>query len=226
MKAIKNRHYLICGHLILWVAVLSLALPVVLGAAYKVVLKDGKILEARSKPISMEGHFRFTDTQNRFHAVPLHLIDLSATQALNSAEGDRPKSPKVLTNDDISSKSAVVSEDAGHRPAPLPSKPSGVTQGKSTPNQKKDEAYWRGRAKQIRDEIARVDSEIKTLDEKTKSGKSDGIKIGLETYNSVIYANFESQAKELEKQKTKLHQMMAALEEEARKAGALPAWLR
>ena len=59
-----------------------------------------------------------------------------------------------------------------------------------------------------------------------KAGKGDGIKIGFETYNSVIYADFESQVKELERQKEKLQKMMTALEEEARKGGALPGWLR
>jgi hypothetical protein len=71
-----------------------------------------------------------------------------------------------------------------------------------------------------------VDKQIKALNEKTKSGKGDGIKIGFETYNSVIYADFESQVKELERQKEKLQKMMTALEEEARKGGALPGWLR
>jgi chromosome segregation ATPase len=91
---------------------------------------------------------------------------------------------------------------------------------------KKDEAYWRGRAKQIRDDIESVDKQIKALNERTQAGKSDGIKIGFETYNSVIYADFESQLKELERRKEKLQKMMTALEEEARQGGALPGWLR
>jgi hypothetical protein len=74
--------------------------------------------------------------------------------------------------------------------------------------------------------MARIDNEIKALNEKTKSGKSDGVKIGFDTYNQVIYANFESELKELEKKKENLQKKMMALEEEARKAGALPGWLR
>jgi len=45
-------------------------------------------------------------------------------------------------------------------------------------------------------------------------------------YNSVIYADFESQVKELEKRREKLQKTMTQLEEEARKEGALPGWLR
>ena len=112
-----------------------------------------------------------------------------------------------------------------HRQADASSKPDAV-KNPEPHGPKKGEAYWRGQAKQIRDEIESVDRQIKALNEKTQSGKGDGIKIGFETYNSVIYADFESQAKELEKQKEKLQKMMTALEEEARKAGALPGWLR
>ena len=61
-----------------------LAMPAVLCANYKVVLKDGRVLEARTKPVSMEGHYRFTDTQNRFQAIAVELVDQKATQTSNS----------------------------------------------------------------------------------------------------------------------------------------------
>ncbi|MSO22783.1 MAG: hypothetical protein EXQ58_05910 [Acidobacteria bacterium] len=67
-----------------------------------------------------------------------------------------------------------------------------------------------------------MDKQIKALSEKTQPGTGDGIKIGFETYNSVIYADFESQVKELGQHKEKLHKMMTALEEKARKGWALP----
>ena len=191
-------------------------------ASYKVVLKDGRILEARSKPVSMEGHYRFTDTNNQFQSISIQLVDLTATQSLNAKTEPKPAPARVLTNEDITggkqtSTKPVNTVGTGSKPE---------TKNPSSAADKKSEAYWRGRAKQIRDEIDSVDKKIKALNEKTQTGKSDGIKIGFETYNSVIYADFESQVKELERQKEKQQKMMTALEEEARKSGALPGWLR
>jgi hypothetical protein len=192
-------------------------------ASYKVVLKDGRVLEARTKPVSMEGHYRFTDINNQFQSISIQLVDLSATQSLNLREEPKPIPARVLTNEDL-----ATGKQTDTRPvntvgasSKLDAKNSNTATGP-----KKGEAYWRGRAKQIRDEIESVDKQIKALNEKAQSGKGDGIKIGFETYNSVIYADFESQVKELERHKEKLQKMMTALEEEARKGGALPGWLR
>jgi hypothetical protein len=133
----------------------------------------------------------------------------------------KPAPARVLTNEDI-----TVGKETANRPVNTVGTGSKPEAKNPSSADKKSEAYWRGRAKQIRDEIDSVDKKIKALNEKTQTGKSDGIKIGFETYNSVIYADFESQVKELERQKEKLQKMMTALEEEARKSGALPGWLR
>ena len=192
-------------------------------ASYKVVLKDGRILEARSKPVSMEGHYRFTDINNQFQSISIQLVDLSATQSLNFRAEPKSAPARVLTNEDL-----TTGKQTDTRPVNTigsPSKPD-AKNASTAAGPKKGEAYWKGRAKQIRDEIESTDKQIKALNEKAQTGKSDGIKIGFETYNSVIYADFESQLKELERQKEKLQKMMTALEEEARKSGALPGWLR
>lgn len=193
-------------------------------ADYKVALKDGRVLDARTKPVSMEGNYRFTDIHNQFHSIPLQLVDLAATQSLNAREESKARASRVLTNDDL-----AIGKESDSRPLNTvgpASKPDAKNPGVAPVGPKKNEAYWRGRAKQIRDEIESVDRQIKALNEKTQSGKGEGIKIGFETYNSVIYADFENQVKELERRKEKLQKMMAALEEEARKNGALPGWLR
>lgn len=196
-------------------------------ADYKVALKDGRVLEARTKPVSMEGNYRFTDIHNQFQSIPLQLVDLAATHSLNAREESKARASRVLTNDDL-----AIGKESASRPLNTvgpPSKPDAKdakNPGVTPVGPKKNEAYWRGRAKQIRDEIDSVDRQIKALNEKTQSGKGEGIKIGFETYNSVIYADFENQVKELERRKEKLQKMMAALEEEARKNGALPGWLR
>jgi hypothetical protein len=192
-------------------------------AGYKVALKDGRVLEARTKPISMEGHYRFTDSKNQFQSISIQLVDLAATQSLNAHEEPKSTPARALTNEDLATKKESASRPANTvgSASKRDAKSSGVASGP-----KNGEAYWRGRAKPIRDQMESLDKQIKALNEKSQSGKGDGIKIGFETYNSVIYANFESQVKELERQKEKLQKMMTALEEEARKGGALPGWLR
>lgn len=202
--------------------ILAASSPDVL-AGYKIVLKDGRILEARTKPVSMEGHYRFTDSQSKFQSIPIQLVDLTATQSLNARQDPKSTPARVLTNEDLAiGKQTATTPVNSVGPASKPDpKDSNTAAGP-----KKGEAYWRSRAKQIKDEIESVDKQINALNEKTKAGKSDGIKIGFETYNSVIYADFESQAKELETRKEKLQKMRTALEEEARKDGALPGWLR
>src|SRR6185436_167780 len=163
-------------------------------ANYKVVLKDGRVLEARSKPVSMEGHYRFTDTNNQFQSISIQLVDLAATQSQNLREEPKSTPSRVLTNEDLTTGKQI---DTQPRSTVEPSsKPNAKNSSVAGP--KKGEAYWRGRAKQIRDEIESAEKQIKALNEKTQAGKGDGIKIGFETYNSVIYADFESQVKELE----------------------------
>ena len=192
-------------------------------AGYKVVLKDGRVLDARTKPVSMEGHYRFTDSHSQFQSIPIRLIDLTATQTLNAREEPKSTPARVLTNEDL-----AIGKQTATRPLNTvgPASKPDTKNSSTVVGPKKGEAYWRGRAKQIRDEIESMDKQIKALSEKTQPGTGDGIKIGFETYNSVIYADFESQVKELEQHKEKLQKMMAALEEEARKGGALPGWLR
>ena len=210
---------------VLFSASVGLVTPLCILAVYKVVLKDGKVIEAKSKPVSMEGNFRFTDNQGQFHTIPVALIDLNVTEASNRSEAQAPKATKILTNEDLAKGGSNPSQTEGHQSQSIPANEKSIPKAEPS-RSKKGEAHWRGQAKKIRDQIAIVDNEIKSLNEKIKSGKSDGIKYGLDTYNQYIVAGFGDQMKPLEKEKERLQKMMSALEEEARKAGALPGWLR
>ena len=135
-------------------------------ASYKVVLKDGRVLEARTKPVSMEGHYRFTDSNNQFQSISIQLVDLTATQSLNARKEPKSAPARVLTNEDLATGKQTATRPVntvGSASKP-DAKNSSVAAGP-----KKGEAYWRGRAKQIRDEIESVDKQIKALNEKTQS---------------------------------------------------------
>jgi chaperonin cofactor prefoldin len=199
-------------------------------ANYKIHLKGGKVVEAKSKPVSMEGTLHFTAVDGSFQTLPVSVVDLEQTEKLNPASSGKQTAVKVLTNDDLSLKSEGHLNTSG---APTAKTPERQGQDKSTSKgaitskeQKRGEAYWRLRSKQIRDQIVAVDNEIEKLDENAKSGKADGIQIGYGTYTQYLLANFEDQKKKLEKNKHDLEGQMRSLEEEARLAGAMPGWLR
>jgi hypothetical protein len=195
-------------------------------AAYKVVFKNGSIIEARAKPISMEGQYRFTGTNGQFYSVPLELLDLKRTQSANQPS----LAPKKYTNEDLAGKDA--STISGERPA-VP----GITDGNKRnathsirapipSSSPRGEEYWRNRAREIQDRLGSVDKQIQELQAKIRDGKSEGVKVGMGTYTPYMMVGFENQLGALEKDKGRLQKEFAALEEEARKAGALPGWLR
>jgi hypothetical protein len=199
-------------------------------ASYKIRLKDGKVVEAKAKPVSMEGAFHFAATDGSFQTIPISLVDLEQTEKLNPVSSARQTAGKVLTNDDLSLKSnerpntgALPNGRTPQKPGQDKSASKGVNSSKE---QNRSETYWRNRAKQIRDQIAAVDSEIKKLDENAKSGKVEGIQIGYGTTSQYLLANFEDQRKNLEKNKQDLESQMRALEDEARLERAMPGWLR
>lgn len=198
-----------------------------------VFLKDGTKIETTAKPVCMEGQYRFTDLQGQFHVIPVTQIDVSATEEANkgASNSNAKKVSRKLTNEDIADSSldshslqnnGQVSSKSFKRIA-VPNE-----KGRGTPKatDPRTEAYWRNRASEIRTKIAQIDKAMAELNEKIKSGKSDGIRIGFNPYTPVILADFGDQMKPLQQEKDKLLQQMTALEEEARKAGAQPGWLR
>ena len=185
-------------------------------ASYKIILKDGKVIEAKSKPVSMEGHFRFSGVDGNFQSLPVGLIDLRATEAANRSSQNNQPTNRAFSNEDLSSKDK---DPAKRIEALIPSDQGKPNAPKKTETGSKDkdrgETYWKNRAKQIRDQMAAIDSEIKKIDEKIKSGKGDGIEIGLGTYNQYMLVGFEDQRRNLQTEKEKLEKQKTALEDEA-----------
>src|SRR5436309_7083291 len=83
------------------VFLLAIASPVL--ATYKILLKDGRTIEAKSKPVSMEGHFRFTRVDGNFQTLPVGLIDLRATEAANRSGQNNQPTNRAFSNEDLSS---------------------------------------------------------------------------------------------------------------------------
>src|SRR5262245_50452524 len=135
------------GFLVLWLSLVGF--PRGSEAGFKVVLKDGKVLESRSKPVSIEGHYRFTDSQGQFQSVPIQLVDVVATQAMNAGQSPKSQSTRVLTNEDLSAgKESSRPVNTVGKSEESDSKIEASKNSKA-PGPKKGEAYWRGRAKQL-----------------------------------------------------------------------------
>ncbi len=201
--------------------------------SYRVFLKDGKVYEARTRPVSMEGQYRFTSTDGKFYAVPVSQVDWLATEAANKQIQRAAHPSKHYSNEDIVSiGSPLSSEDRSVSTAAQDKPAKGETGAnpKAVGSEKgQDEAYWRKRAKALRDQMAAVDKEISDLDEKVRQKKGEGIMVGMGTYTPYIVVginNLESQRSALQKEKERLQKEYSDLEEDARKAGAMPGWLR
>jgi hypothetical protein len=95
-----------------------------------------------------------------------------------------------------------------------PAEPAGIVPSPSaSPSPARDEAYWRGRMKEARDKVASLKVKVDELDRITKSNLGTPTKWTQE----LALAREELAAAE---------RAIGDLEEEARRAGALPGWLR
>jgi hypothetical protein len=145
------------------------------------------------------------------------------------AKKEKPASKKVITDDDLSSikgdgvsvvgdESAVVEDKSGA------DKPANATQAKAGV---KDEAYWRARAKQIRDQLDAVDQQIAKTEDDIKKGGGAGFdpQTGL-TQSVVYFEDRNTKLKKLQEKKAALQKQMDDLEDEARRENVPSGWLR
>jgi hypothetical protein len=152
----------------------------------------------------------------------------SVADAAKKAQKDKPKTKKVLTEDDLSGKSGGVSVVGDNPPSNGGKKSSGgKTDSGVAPMSGQDEEYWRGRAQPILDAIAATDQEIAKTKEDIKKYGGDGFDATSGLKQNIIYIdNRNARVQQLEKRKASLLAQLDALQEEGRKAGASPAWFR
>ena len=151
-----------------------------------------------------------------------------------NADKEKPKAKHVFTEDDLSSLHGTISvvgggssgggasgggsssgSFQGSRPAPAGSRGGN------------DEAYWRGRARQIKDQIAETDQKIdKVKDEIAKQGPAGVDPTTGLTQNVIIIHDRNAELKDLEERKQNLEKQLDDLADEGRKAGADSGWFR
>lgn len=160
-------------------------------------------------------------TQTDSAGQPQSLAD-AARKA--SAEKDKPKAKRVYTEDDLANIHGTISvvgdksSDSGDR-----------DQADDTPRSSagNNEAYWRSRARNIKEQISDTDRRIAEVKaEIAKSGAasfdpSTGLSQGV-----IIIHDRNAQVKQLEDRKASLQRQLDDLADEARKAGADSGWTR
>jgi hypothetical protein len=151
-------------------------------------------------------------------------------------EADRRKTvktpTKVYTNADV--KKGVPLTTAAETPAakpdaPAPAASSGAEKPPGTPEETRDEAWWRKRMADLRDQLNRNRLFAEALQSRINALHADFTARDDPAQRAVLERSREEATAELERVKTEITRQEQALidaEEEARRANVPPGWLR
>ena len=160
-------------------------------------------------------------------------------KAKSTAEAPVKAKDEVKTTTDASTEKAAAkkysNEDLDGRPQP--SSPTayrtavkGAAMVSSSGASGRDESYWRARAQSIRQRLQESTDRLNIAKARLDNLKSDGIDIAVANgRSSPMQAERQRQAnyvQELESRVRRDEQALKNLEDEGRKAGALPGWFR
>jgi hypothetical protein len=141
------------------------------------------------------------------------------------------KPGKVYTNEDLGPNGTGTNPPAQTTPAA--STPPAGTQAKPeekpSDEPKKDEAYWRGRVAQLRDNLQRAKMFQEALQTRINSLSADFVSRDDPAQRSVVASDRQKALAELERVKKEIkdfEKQLTDLEDEARRAGVPPGWLR
>jgi hypothetical protein len=182
-----------------------------------------------------------TQAQTKAPSEP-QMVDQSAPQEQSlgaiarQAKAQKPKTEttttKVYTEDKLSGLSGhgvssvgSGSQGGGNSYGGNSYANSGASAGSASSGN--NEAYWRGRAQGIRNQMAQLDSQIAGIQEEIKKKGAVTVDPMSGASAGVIYIEDRNrQIKQIEEQKEKLQQSLDDLAEEGRKAGADSGWFR
>jgi gas vesicle protein len=141
---------------------------------------------------------------------------------------------KVLTNEDLRH-AGVPEPPSGSEQKPAQTQPSTLPGGASTPpatapqEPAKDQAYWRGRITEARDQLDRTKTFMEAVQNRINSLTTDYVNRDDPAQRAVLERERQKNVAELERLKKEIQQQtkaIADIEEEARRAGVPPGWLR
>ncbi|HKV63582.1 MAG TPA: hypothetical protein VJO16_16875 [Candidatus Acidoferrum sp.] len=153
----------------------------------------------------------------------------SLAEAARKAKAKKPDVPpkgKVYTEDDLKGMKGPGVSVVGDPPRKNTrrSQPADDPDGDNGQN---PEEYWRGRAQQFLDAIAQTDEQIAQKREEIKKFGSGGFDVMTGRKDNIAYIHDRNaELKQLEAHKADLEKQFEELQDEGRKAGALPSWFR
>lgn len=213
------------GLLVLLAALLVPALA----AAYTMVLKDGRKIEAQSRYRVESGQVKFTGADGRAYQFPLGQVDLAATNRANQS-----RQPKVWYNEDLErlggsgvsvlgSASAATSAGAeadGGEAAPA----EGEAGEASKPEPPKEDTveYWQERLAPLRAELAQIEQQLNQL--RSNQGKAASNTLDINT--DALGVDVQDTIRRLEQRRTQVQQQIEDVQAEARRKGVPAGWVR
>ena len=157
------------------------------------------------------------------------LADVAKTEEARRKDVRKPA--KVITNNDLKPDiSKGIAPPSTVTPATAPANATpGAPAGAAKPDPAKDQAYWSGRMKEARDKQQRNQMFADSLQTRINSLTTDFVnrddpaqKAKLETDRKAALAELDRVKKDIDDQ----NKVIAAIEEEARRAGVPAGWLR
>jgi hypothetical protein len=217
------------------VVAVMLLLPWALSADI-IVLKNGARIEAQGTYRISQGMVRFTGADGTEFEYPVEAVDLLSTEKA-TAQARRRTTRKVWTNDDVVALRGGAVSFTGAMPAPAPAAAEGAegaegtaaaegaaAEGEAVPQPPKEETreYWQGRLQALQEQIQQVDQELQSL----RSGQGQAGSNALSVTSGNPGVQVEDTIQRLEARRQQLQQQVADLQDEARRLGVSPSWVR
>ena len=212
------------GHRALLVVGLLVALPLAL-AADVVVLKNGQRIETRERYVIDAGMVKFTGKDGRGYSYALADVDLEATRRANRFAG------KVWTNDDLeqlrgSAALTVTGTETVAAPPASTEAAGGAGEGaeatEEAPPKEQDPEYWRKRLEPLRNELTEIEQQL----QRSRSGQGQAGSNSLSLTSDAPGADVADTIRRLERRREEIQREITAIQEEARRLGVPPGYVR
>jgi len=197
-----------------------------LAAAYTVILKDGRRFEAREKYVFVDGMIQFVGADGQLYRFAASELDFEATTRANApalpAAGRIKITGHVWTNDDLERLPPTSRINVLGQAAPIvPASPAEQAQAPEALPREKDPKYWQERIQKVRQELARVEEQIRSL--QSNLGRTSA---GINLMGTNLGVQPADTLRQLERRRQELLQQITQIEDEARRAGMPPGVLR
>ena len=154
----------------------------------------------------------------------------AAARKTREQQKNAPKPKKVFTNDDIPSKPVEAPASDSATAKGEDQKEAGQAAGANPEKDSKGEAYWRKHATELHDKLAQAEKELDVLQRELEKGQvqyySDPQKAMTQEYSRSDINDKTAKIDAKKKEIDGLKQQISNLEDDARKAGADPGWVR